>query len=103
MPVRPCIGCGRLSALGADCPRCGSSRQTKGRNSGGWTAATFRAAVLARARGRCEFVHHSGARCTATKDLEAHHVTDLESGGANDPKTNGMAVCRHHHRILARA
>jgi len=92
------LSCSALVPLGAHCLRCGSSRQTKGRNSDGWTAATFRAAVLARARGRCEYGKGAGDRCTATTGLEAHHRIDLVAGGTNDPKTNGVALCRAHHR-----
>jgi hypothetical protein len=99
MPQRPCIRCGRLSPLGVDCPRCGPSRQTKGRGSG-WDASSFRAAVLARAGGRCEHGRGAGDRCAATEGLEAHHRDDLVAGGSNDPKANGVALCRVHHRAL---
>jgi len=30
--------------------------------------------------------------------IEAHHVIDLVAGGSNDPKANGVALCRRHHR-----
>ena len=85
--------------LAADCPRCGPSRQTKGRGSG-WTASAFRAAVLKRAGYRCEHGRGAGDRCTATTGLEAHHRVDLVVGGSNDPKVNGVALCRRHHRAV---
>lgn len=97
MPSRPCLSCSALVPLGAHCARCGSSRQTKGRGTG-WHASAFRLAVLKRAGYRCEYGKGAGSRCTATSDLEAHHRVDLVAGGSNDPKRNGIALCRVHHR-----
>lgn len=101
MPSRPCLSCHALVPIGRSCRRCGPRRRTPGRGSG-WEASAFRAAVLVKAGHRCEFVNAQGVRCTATSKLEAHHVVDLRDGGSNDPATNGMALCRRHHRIVAR-
>ncbi len=73
------------------------SRQTPGRGGGG-AATRFGRAVLARAGHRCEVII-GGVRCTATMNLEAHHVVDLVDGGGSDPD-NGRAVCRRHRRLL---
>jgi hypothetical protein len=60
--------------------------------------------VLHYARYRCEHVDAHGARCTVIDpaSLQAHHVIDLVAGGTNDPKANGQALCKVHHRALSR-
>lgn len=35
--------------------------------------------------------------CTATEDLEAHHIVPRSQGGENT-LDNGIALCREHHR-----
>lgn len=42
-----------------------------------------------------------GVRCSATMDLEAHHLVAPVEGGGN-AVDNGRAVCRRHHRMLER-
>lgn len=103
VPSRACLvpGCHRLDAIGTACPVHGSSRQTRGRGSSSQSTA-FRQAVITAAGGRCEFVHDGGARCSATRNLEAHHVRDVVAGGSNDPAFNGLALCRRHHRMAER-
>ncbi|MEJ7787548.1 MAG: HNH endonuclease signature motif containing protein [Solirubrobacteraceae bacterium] len=54
--------------------------------------------MLLRAGYRCEYGKGAGDRCTATTGLEAHHRVDLVAGGSNDPKADGVALCRRHHR-----
>lgn len=57
--------------------------------------ATFRAVVVARARGRCE-------RCDARTHpvlLDPHHLIPVARGGSDDP-SNGAALCRPCHRAV---
>lgn len=99
--LRPCLQCGVLSNT-SRCPRHGgASRNTPGRR-GGSTSTRYRAAVLAAAGCRCQFINDQGARCTATIGLEAHHQVGLRQGGSNDP-AGGIALCRKHHGIVERS
>lgn len=57
-----------------------------------------RAAVLARASGRCEFCGTPGfVTCQGEVFLETHHIVPLSQGGADSTK-NVAAVCPNHHR-----
>jgi hypothetical protein len=80
MPARPCLKCGTLIALGFYCvahhPDRARNRTTPGRG-GGSTIALFRAVVLNRAAGRCQWTNREGVRCSMTMQLEAHHVQPL--------------------------
>lgn len=101
MPFRPCLRCGELCRAPASyCPEhhpdVGRDRHTPGRGSGSSSAA-FREVVLARAGGRCEAIV-DGRRCQVTEGLEAHHEVPLAMGGSDDPRSNGRALCRSHHR-----
>jgi predicted restriction endonuclease len=65
---------------------------------------SVQSAVIANAGGRCQWIG-DGVRCSATiasGPLEAHHVIPLvPDGGTNDP-SNGVALCRRHHRMAER-
>ena len=101
---RPCLRCGTL--IGGSGSYCSQhrprrpSRQTAGRG-GGWAASKFRKAVLARAGYRCEAMV-GGLRCEVLEGLEAHHWRALANGGSNDP-SNGVCLCRKHHRLAESA
>jgi len=93
-----------LVGAGSYCPQhhpdVGRARATPGRGSGSKSAA-FREVVLAAAGYRCEAIAIvDGRRCTAVAGLEAHHEVPLREGGSNDPKRNGRALCRRHHRLV---
>ena len=77
------------------------SRTAKARGNG-TDRARFRRAVLAAAGNRCQAVEE-GERCPVIKAarLEAHHLVSLARGGSNDP-SNGVALCKRHHAMLAR-
>lgn len=104
MPQRPCLTCGRLVA-GSYCERHDPERKrrrdTPGRG-GGRASSRFRSVVLARAGHRCEWVGKDGVRCTATMDLEAHHLRAIRAGGDPHDAAGGVALCRRHHRIAER-
>jgi 5-methylcytosine-specific restriction protein A len=100
MPVRPCIRCGVLVESGSYCPRHQPVRRNRWnvtRGSGG-QAAKFRRAVLQRAGYQCEAIEN-GLRCQAIEGLEAHHLIPLSKGGT-DAVTNGVLLCRRHHRQI---
>jgi 5-methylcytosine-specific restriction enzyme A len=60
--------------------------------------ATVRAAVLARARGRCEHCGEPGfSMPNCGVYLETHHVVPLAEGGP-DTRGNVIALCPNHHR-----
>lgn len=105
MPSSPCLTCGELTA-GSYCDahraNASSTRSTPGRGSSA-QIARFRRAVLLLAGHRCEAVI-DGERCAVTdpRVLEAHHVRGLRAGGTNDPASNGVALCRAHHRQVER-
>jgi len=57
-----------------------------------------RAAVLARARGRCEYCGSEGFEMSGGRRyLEAHHVISLSEAGPDKP-TNVIALCATDHR-----
>jgi hypothetical protein len=59
---------------------------------------TVRAAVMKRAKGKCEFCGELGfARVDGTSYLECHHILALAKDGA-DRMTNVIALCANHHR-----
>jgi 5-methylcytosine-specific restriction protein A len=61
-------------------------------------SAAVRAAVLARAEGRCEYCGRPGFSTSLGEVfLETHHIIPLSKGG-KDVISNGAAVCPNHHR-----
>lgn len=61
-------------------------------------SAAVRAAVLARAQGRCEYCGQPGFATTLGEVfLETHHIVPLSESG-KDVISNGAAVCSNHHR-----
>src|SRR6266545_7964460 len=58
---------------------------------------TDKAAILARAGGRCERHGWMTGRCRLTNGLEADHVHPHSKGGRTSP-TNGQALCKRHNR-----
>ena len=57
-----------------------------------------KAAILARAGGRCEFHGWLFGRCDATDRLEADHVHPHSRGGWTNV-ANGQALCRRHNMM----
>ena len=59
----------------------------------------WRAAVVARAQGRCEAVDH-GMRCTKAMPehrVYADHIVELRDGGSLLDLNNGRCLCQAHH------
>lgn len=94
VPMRPCLDCGQLSKQ-SRCPDHGGA--------GGWAdnrdrsaQAKFRREVIKLVGVmQCQALLPNGARCPATRELQAHHTRP----GDNDPAT-GLLLCRPHHRAL---
>lgn len=93
MPQRACLDCGTIT----DQPRCPIHRG----NHTGWTGnrdrtaqARFRRAVLQRDGNQCVYTTPDGERCTATTQLQAHHVRPGYTPDA------GVTLCRVHHRAI---
>jgi predicted restriction endonuclease len=102
VPWRPCVRCGTLIQAGSYCARHEPVRRTRttpGRGSGA-AIMRFREAVLARDGYQCRAVEN-GKRCDITdpRQLHAHHIVPLRSGGTNAPE-NGVCLCRKHHRAV---
>ena len=53
-------------------------------------------ALHKRSGGHCQY-----PGCTATRELEAHHLTLVEHGGATD-LANLILLCSRHHKLPAR-
>jgi 5-methylcytosine-specific restriction endonuclease McrA len=86
MPKRPCLTCGKLVA-GSYCkPHDPKPKRYREKRGSGWAQSRFRAAVLRRARGRCEGCGQAGVA------LEAHHIRPVSAGGTHHP-SNGAALC----------
>ena len=51
-------------------------------------------ALYKRSGGHCQY-----PGCTATRELEAHHLTPVEHGGATDV-ANMILLCSRHHKHL---
>jgi hypothetical protein len=63
------------------------------------TGDKFKAAVIERSGGRCEWTDEDG-RCFAHAS-QAHHVLPRSRGGTDDPD-NGVGLCmRHHYEVHA--
>jgi len=61
-------------------------------------SASVRQAVLARAKGTCEYCKQPGFKMTdGSVFLETHHVVPLSEGGS-DSTANVAALCPNHHR-----
>src|SRR5262245_61819231 len=61
----------------------------------------WRARVIARAHGRCEWIDH-GVQCTHARPkhkVYADHVVELKDGGQPFDVTNGQCLCAAHHTI----
>jgi 5-methylcytosine-specific restriction enzyme A len=62
----------------------------------------WRAQVLARAGGRCEWIDHHGHRCTKARPehrMYADHIVELKDNGQPFDLNNGMCLCASHHEI----
>ena len=92
--LKACLDCGALSPN----RRCPQHTRTNGTSWNGQrdrtAQARFRTQVLARDGGQCVYTTPNGDRCTATSDLQAHHIRpgyDLDAG---------VTLCRTHHRTV---
>lgn len=94
-PVRPCLDCGTLSPH-SRCPAHSTGDSWNGTRDRA-AQRRFRNAVLARDAHRCRYRLENGARCPATRNLQAHHLTP----GTWDP-AHGITLCREHHRAIDR-
>ena len=47
----------------------------------------------------CQYVLEDGSECGLLAD-SAHHVRELEDGGAPRDPANLMSVCRSHHSVI---
>ena len=62
----------------------------------------WRATVVGRAQGRCEYHDHHGHRCTRAQPeyrMYADHIVELRDGGAVYDSSNGQCLCYMHHTI----
>ncbi len=62
----------------------------------------WRAAVVARAGGRCEAVDKYGHRCTNDEPhhrMYADHIKELKDDGSLLDINNGQCLCSSHHQI----
>ena len=65
----------------------------------------WRAAVVARAGGRCEAIDH-GMRCTKAMPehrMYADHIVELKDNGQPFDINNGMLLCGSHHNMKTNA
>jgi 5-methylcytosine-specific restriction enzyme A len=62
----------------------------------------WRAMVVARAGGRCEYHDHHGHRCSKAwpeHRMYADHVVEIKDGGLLFDINNGQCLCAHHHEV----
>ena len=62
----------------------------------------WRAQVVGRAGGRCEYHDHHGHRCSRAQPehrMYADHVVELRDGGAVHDSANGQCLCYMHLTI----
>lgn len=87
--LRPCLECGNLSHA-SRCPTHSMQGNTSWNSQRDRaTQAAFRRRVLEAADHQCQAVE-DGQRCTATTELQAHHIDEH----------TGVALCRPHHRAI---
>ena len=95
-------GAGPISAETADRLACDARRLTiklQGRDLvhsrvGRCASYPQQPALSKRSDGHCQY-----PGCTATRELEAHHLTPVEHGGATDV-ANMILLCSRHHKHL---
>jgi 5-methylcytosine-specific restriction enzyme A len=66
----------------------------------------WRAQVVARAGGRCEYQDHHGHRCSKAAPehrMYADHIIELRDGGSLLDLSNGQCLCSSHHQIKTMA
>src|SRR5262245_65989887 len=66
----------------------------------------WRAQVVARAGGRCEWIDAHGVRCTkATPEhrMYSDHIVELRDGGPLLDLNNGQLLCASHHELKTMA
>jgi 5-methylcytosine-specific restriction enzyme A len=85
MPLKPCLGCGRITS-GSRCPSC---RRASPYQQPAWRELSR--LVVAR-DGACR-------ECGSTHYLAAHHVIPRREGGADHP-ANLVALCASYHARL---
>lgn len=108
---RRCLGkCGRLIAHGSYCNVCKPEGGTWSKGRDRTAQARFRRGLMARAGGRCEWVHSVDdpdggtrwvVRCDVTTDLRACHVVPLRDGGSYE-LSNGVLLCKTHDKATDR-
>lgn len=101
--LRACIGtpargaCGKWipADAGPRCPRCKAEyaqTSARGRRTRGGTWARIVARVKARDGHQCKWP----GGCSATTNLEVHHLISVAEGGGDD-LSNLITLCHHHH------
>lgn len=87
-----------IDDLDSEPPGSQSPARTSGAYSGYSRDPKIRAAVLKRAKGKCEFCGERGFELRSGEYyLEAHHIIHLSKHGA-DTMENVIALCSNHHR-----
>jgi hypothetical protein len=62
----------------------------------------WRAHVVQRAGGQCEYVDQYGLRCTKAQPVHrmySDHITELRDGGSLLDLNNGQCLCASHHEL----
>ena len=62
----------------------------------------WRAAVINRAGGQCEYVNDAGVRCSKTEHryrMFADHIVERRDGGDPLSLANGQCLCGAHHSL----
>jgi len=62
----------------------------------------WRATVVGRAQGRCEYHDHHGHRCSRAQPehrMFADHIVEIHDGGSVLDVSNGQCLCYSHHTI----
>jgi hypothetical protein len=62
----------------------------------------WRAHVVQRAGGQCEYVDHHGLRCIKAQPehrMYADHIRELRDGGSLLDLNNGQCLCASHHEL----
>lgn len=97
-PVRPCLGCGRLTSSGSRCPAC-----SRGHHHPAYDSPSYRRArTIVKRRDRVCRALVNGRLCGSKKGLQVHHLDKVRDGVPVHDPARMVLLCGEHHPVAER-